>query len=342
MNTKPKVITKKQSRDIQKKKILKIAIPSALFLVAIISFIVIKFFVNTAMMDPQVNFTYGDCQYRSAENSPWETASVGMNFSSDYVFKTGPGGMMDLLLQDRSVVRITQNTELSVRSLNARTIELSMRRGTLYGKIKKLYSGQRLRVKDRTVVASVRGTEFCTETGISSTAGYCVGGSIEVASVEFPEKKQIVAKNTKSNALPGVGPGNAEKMSLDEIKEINDVIRSIKLYRMLLVTSNLLFEPGSADLTDAMKGELNTIYEGLKDVDGIIMISGHTDNTGEPGINLNLSFKRATAIKEFLAQKGIDRNQLSAEGRGDAEPIAPNTTPEGRRKNRRVEFVLLK
>ncbi|GAB6073577.1 OmpA family protein [Nautilia lithotrophica] len=65
-------------------------------------------------------------------------------------------------------------------------------------------------------------------------------------------------------------------------------------------------------------------------------IQGYTDNTGNKIYNIVLSQKRAKAVYEALINLGIDKNRLSWEGFGDANPIAPNTTPEGRAKNRRV------
>jgi outer membrane protein OmpA-like peptidoglycan-associated protein len=67
-------------------------------------------------------------------------------------------------------------------------------------------------------------------------------------------------------------------------------------------------------------------------------INGHTDNQGKPAMNMDLSNKRAIAVRNYLADKGIKTNRLKPQGFGETKPIADNTTPEGRAKNRRVEF----
>jgi outer membrane protein OmpA-like peptidoglycan-associated protein len=73
-----------------------------------------------------------------------------------------------------------------------------------------------------------------------------------------------------------------------------------------------------------------------------IIIDGHTDDIGTPSSNRILSYKRAQAVKEYLKEMGIDEKRLITVGHGEEEPIAPNTTSEGRAKNRRVIMTLRK
>lgn len=70
----------------------------------------------------------------------------------------------------------------------------------------------------------------------------------------------------------------------------------------------------------------------------LLDINGHTDNIGDKAFNMELSQKRADAVKNYLASKGIDQKRLSAKGFGDTLPVADNRTGAGRAKNRRVEF----
>jgi outer membrane protein OmpA-like peptidoglycan-associated protein len=67
-------------------------------------------------------------------------------------------------------------------------------------------------------------------------------------------------------------------------------------------------------------------------------ITGHTDFEGDPNFNLNLSKRRAEAVKLYLVSKGIKAERLEAEGFGGTKPIAPNDTPENKARNRRIEF----
>lgn len=70
-----------------------------------------------------------------------------------------------------------------------------------------------------------------------------------------------------------------------------------------------------------------------------ISIAGHTDNSGDAAANRSLSERRAKAVSEWFAAKGIGRDRLTSAGFGDTKPIAPNTTEQGKAKNRRVEII---
>jgi RNA polymerase sigma-70 factor (ECF subfamily) len=72
-----------------------------------------------------------------------------------------------------------------------------------------------------------------------------------------------------------------------------------------------------------------------------LRIEGHTDNVGDDGMNLKLSEGRAKAVREALTKRGVDGDRLETAGLGETRPIAPNDTPGGRQKNRRVEFIIV-
>lgn len=71
-----------------------------------------------------------------------------------------------------------------------------------------------------------------------------------------------------------------------------------------------------------------------------IQIHGHTDSAGNPQENLRLSIRRADAIRDYLIRSGVESHLLRATGFGDSKPIYDNSTPEGRQRNRRIEFVV--
>ena len=101
----------------------------------------------------------------------------------------------------------------------------------------------------------------------------------------------------------------------------------------------LLFDTGSATLQPASQDQLADMAAILKAYPGVkIRIGGYTDNTGDPAANLKLSQDRADSVMAELVKLGIDPSRISAKGYGDANPIADNSTEEGRQKNRRISL----
>lgn len=105
--------------------------------------------------------------------------------------------------------------------------------------------------------------------------------------------------------------------------------------------SNLYFEQSSTQIKPQSFAQLDKLVKTLNlNPKMKIEIMGHTDNNGDPRLNLNLSHFRATVVSNYLFNKGISANRIKAIGIGQEEPIAPNDTEENRIKNRRVEFVI--
>lgn len=106
-------------------------------------------------------------------------------------------------------------------------------------------------------------------------------------------------------------------------------------------TTGILFAVNSANIKPESNGVLKEIADALKADSGIkVKIIGHTDSDGSDAANLELSKKRAEAVKNSLVSDfGIDASVLETDGRGESQPVADNKTKEGKAQNRRVEFV---
>ncbi|AWX43900.1 putative lipoprotein YiaD [Flagellimonas maritima] len=106
-------------------------------------------------------------------------------------------------------------------------------------------------------------------------------------------------------------------------------------------TNGILFESGSANIQPQSMGIIRQISQVLQQEKGMkLKIVGHTDSDGSDENNLNLSEKRAEAVKNVLATVyGISSNRLMSEGKGESEPVEDNATIEGKAQNRRVEFI---
>ncbi len=119
-----------------------------------------------------------------------------------------------------------------------------------------------------------------------------------------------------------------------------------KLYDALaetgrVATQGIYFDTGKDVIRPESTPTLKEIAAMLSEhTDLLLAIEGHTDNVGTAAANLALSQKRADAVRAALVSEyGIDGSRLTAVGRGQTVPAAPNTTPEGRQQNRRVELV---
>lgn len=110
-----------------------------------------------------------------------------------------------------------------------------------------------------------------------------------------------------------------------------------------LANRTIEFKSGSAILTSNGAGILDQMAAAIHKLDDpFILIVGNTDNVGGSASNMSLSIARAQAVKQYLIQKGIPAANLAASGQGEDNPIASNDTPEGRARNRRIEFKIMK
>ncbi|MES3024254.1 MAG: OmpA family protein [Pseudomonadota bacterium] len=101
------------------------------------------------------------------------------------------------------------------------------------------------------------------------------------------------------------------------------------------------FDSGKATITEAGRAILDEMAAAMQALKGRrIALIGHTDNQGNAASNQSLSQARAEAVRLYLGTRGIDAAAIDASGRGAAAPIAGNDTPDGRARNRRIEFKL--
>lgn len=108
-----------------------------------------------------------------------------------------------------------------------------------------------------------------------------------------------------------------------------------------VVQNELLFAFDSFELSEDAKGILDKLIPVIEDVpDTKLKIIGHTDNIGGKSYNDNLSLNRAKSVASYLSAGGIDRNSIIEQGKGLSQPVADNTTEQGRAKNRRVEIFI--
>lgn len=109
------------------------------------------------------------------------------------------------------------------------------------------------------------------------------------------------------------------------------------------IKEKIQFAFNAAEILPASDGLLTEVANAIKEHAEIkkVAIHGHTDSDGEPSYNQELSQRRATAVLNWLKAHGVDGARLESKGFGESKPIAENDTPEGKEKNRRVEFLIV-
>ena len=162
----------------------------------------------------------------------------------------------------------------------------------------------------------------------NTAVGAVIGGAVGAGTGAIIGKKMDKAKK------------EAEAVKSAQVETITDAngLEAIKV----TFDSGILFATNKADLNAASKASL-TQFAGVlkenKDMD--IAIFGHTDNTGTDAVNNPLSKNRAQSVSKFLKSQGVSSSQIKTiDGQGSKNPVADNSTAEGRKQNRRVEVYM--
>lgn len=110
-----------------------------------------------------------------------------------------------------------------------------------------------------------------------------------------------------------------------------------------IILEGVEFEFNKADIKAGTTKSLDMAFQTMTDFPTMtVEIGGHTDNVGKAAYNQKLSESRSVSVKNYLVAKGIDASRILTKGYGKTQPIAPNTTEEGRQRNRRIEFKIVK
>jgi OOP family OmpA-OmpF porin len=184
-----------------------------------------------------------------------------------------------------------------------------------------IFQGDKINVGGAAMSDSARDTVIAALKGV-------VGAGVTVGALSDKTAAAVAVANDRATTeLASLGSGFGVK---DLLFALNDSVFS--------------FASDSAEVPESMAPFLKTAAADLKQLKAghVLEIAGYTDNTGDAALNLALSQKRAESVREALIKYGADPDMLVAKGYGDANPIANNDTAEGRLKNRRIEYHVVK
>lgn len=165
----------------------------------------------------------------------------------------------------------------------------------------------------------------------------------------------IIDKNDECPLVPGPSKNNGcpeeEMVKIDisakEKKEKEILGKKVELEKkeediVNTLFKSLEFESGTAEIKNISYPSIDKLYELLSSKEKYkVYIAGHTDNIGTDLKNIKLGLARAEAVKTYLIKKGIKTQRIITESFGEGKPLDPNTTEEGRARNRRVEFYIV-
>lgn len=171
-----------------------------------------------------------------------------------------------------------------------------------------------------------------------------------IVSDAFEDARTLIASADESATEAQTVARTAYKDRLGKLEERDQILEeaaaivktSATQERGVVVTLYGMFAPGESEILDEKKPTLDALAKLAKQYDEYpLLVEGYTDSQGREATNLELSEARAKSVLDYLFAKGIATDRARAHGYGEARPVADNSTPEGRSKNRRVELVLL-
>ena len=159
----------------------------------------------------------------------------------------------------------------------------------------------------------------------------------QIAGLEGYQKTKEALAAEKAARVEAERKAAAAMASLNEIAKVKEESRGV----VITLSGSVLFATGKSDLLQIAKDKLNQVATALND-QGFksIEVLGYTDSVGSASDNDALSLRRAQAVRDYLVTRNVPSEKATARGLGASNPVASNSTPDGRAENRRVEIVV--
>ncbi|QKY69790.1 OmpA family protein [Lentibacillus sp. CBA3610] len=166
----------------------------------------------------------------------------------------------------------------------------------------------------------------------------------DVPKSEFFISKMSIGSIILTSSMDISSDSDIEKEIMETLSEFDAV--GVEDGAMLTLPENILFDFDSDELRSDADDVIDQLTKVMDETDGDVTIVGHTDGKGEDSYNQKLSEDRAEAVLDALAKADVEKDRMTAEGKGASDPVASNTNsdgsdnPDGRQKNRRVEITI--
>jgi len=187
-------------------------------------------------------------------------------------------------------------------------------------------------------------------TGTGAAIGAVAGAVLGAATSSRSDRGKGAAIGAAAGAAIGAGGGYLWSKRMQEQRAAMEqatqgtgveVSQTADNRLKLEIPSDISFDSGRADLKPSLRPVLDKLAAGLAGHPVTrVTIIGHTDNVGSDAVNNPLSVNRAAAVRDYLVPRGVAASRIAIDGRGSREPVADNSTAQGRAMNRRVEIFV--
>jgi len=159
-----------------------------------------------------------------------------------------------------------------------------------------------------------------------------------VASLESKLETRMDAQDQRINQLT-----DTSRQALDRANDAGVLAQGKFLYTVVLTDDGITFDTDNSALSEAAQSRLAKLAGDLKadNKNVYLEIQGHTDSTGDEDYNRKLGWRRAESVRRYLHSQGVALDRMATISYGEDAPAEPNSTAEGRARNRRVEIVVL-
>lgn len=172
--------------------------------------------------------------------------------------------------------------------------------------------------------------------GIGAAAGAIAG--------DGSRADEIAAGAVVGGLIGGAVGSRLDRQAADLRAQLGDdriLINNTGEQLIVTLPQDILFDTDSAALRADLQSDIRALARNLNQYPNTtVQVIGHTDSEGSAAYNQDLSERRARSVAGVLLEQGVSGSRVVPIGRGEAQPIASNNTPEGRRQNRRVEIII--